>query len=393
MASGSPRRAALLRQCGVPFEVQPADVDEDAIARQLSAQGRNSPRQLVQALAMAKAKAGAQANPGRLALGSDTVVALRERILGKPRDMDEAFATLRLLSGQTHEVHTGVAFVRDNQTWIGVCTTSVQFQDLDDQRIHDYLRLVNPLDKAGSYAVQEHGDLIVAKVEGSHSNVIGLPIHLAAQCLPHSLLQPRQPLTKKILDLSVSLLLLLLLWPLFLLLAMLVRLSSGGPVIYASHRLGLQGRPFRIYKFRTMVSHAEDMLEQTLSESPEKAQEWRRRFKISQDPRVTPVGRFLRKTSLDELPQLWNVLRGEMSLVGPRPIVDEERQRYGLPYELLAQARPGMTGLWQVSGRSRLSYSRRVALDTDYLLHWSIGRDLGILLRTIPVVFSGDGAV
>ena len=173
---------------------------------------------------------------------------------------------------------------------------------------------------------------------------------------------------------------------------MLVKLSSPGPVFYAAKRLGYQGRTISVYKFRTMFSDADEQLERMLSESCEHAAQWSSRYKLDNDPRVTRLGRFLRKSSLDELPQLWNVLKGDMSLVGPRPIREAEVAKYGDNYALLKSVRPGMTGLWQVSGRSTLSYEERVALDIRYIKTRTVWLDISILLRTIPEVLSGKGA-
>jgi lipopolysaccharide/colanic/teichoic acid biosynthesis glycosyltransferase len=145
-------------------------------------------------------------------------------------------------------------------------------------------------------------------------------------------------------------------------------------------------------KFRSMVVNADQMLKQLLDTDPQARAEWESGFKLKNDVRVTRIGRFLRRTSLDELPQLWNVMRGEMSLVGPRPIVDEELARYGADVKYYLQVRPGMTGLWQVSGRSNTDYATRVSLDVDYVKNWSVLRDVVILFKTIRVVVKGHGA-
>jgi len=160
----------------------------------------------------------------------------------------------------------------------------------------------------------------------------------------------------------------------------------GAPVLFAHRRIGCNGTPFRCYKFRSMVTDAEAKLQRVLATDPELAREWREQRKLADDPRITPLGRILRKTSIDELPQLLNVLRGEMSCVGPRPVVEDELRRYGRRQLGYLAARPGITGLWQVSGRSRTGYSRRVALDWLYVRRWSLRLDLVILLRTIPAV-------
>jgi Undecaprenyl-phosphate galactose phosphotransferase WbaP len=197
---------------------------------------------------------------------------------------------------------------------------------------------------------------------------------------------------KRLLDLVLVIASTPVLLPLVAVLAALIRLDSPGPAFYAQDRIGQGGRRIRIWKFRTMVQDADSVLESHLARDLEMRAEWERDHKLRDDPRLTRVGRVLRKTSLDELPQVWNVVRGEMSLVGPRPIVQEEVRRYGEMFALYAKARPGMTGLWQVSGRSDTSYAERVALDTYYVRNWSVWLDLYVLARTLWAVPFGRGA-
>ena len=178
----------------------------------------------------------------------------------------------------------------------------------------------------------------------------------------------------------------------FILISILIVLDSRGGALYSQTRIGRGGRKFKAHKFRTMVLNADDILQQYLDESPELKAEWLATHKLKHDPRVTRVGAILRKLSLDELPQFWNILVGEMSLIGPRPIVDAEIERYGKCFELYKQARPGLTGLWQVSGRSDTSYERRVELDEYYLLNRSIKMDILILFKTVYVVVGRKGA-
>jgi exopolysaccharide production protein ExoY len=187
-------------------------------------------------------------------------------------------------------------------------------------------------------------------------------------------------------------LLLVLFGPLMLLIAVNVVLGDGGPVVFAHWRVGRHGRLFRCFKFRTMRRDADRLLGELLQRDPAAREEWERDQKLRNDPRVPPVGRFLRMTSLDELPQLFNVLRGEMHLVGPRPVVVQEIARYGRHKSHYLSVKPGMTGLWQVSGRNNLSYAQRVALDVRYVEERSVGMDLKILLRTVVVLFTRDGA-
>ena len=180
--------------------------------------------------------------------------------------------------------------------------------------------------------------------------------------------------------------------PAFAIIPLVVKITSRGPVFYRHRRLGRNGREFRIWKFRSMYVDADERLRTILASDPAAAGEWESSFKLKRDPRVTPFGRFLRKTSLDELPQLFNVFAGEMALIGPRPIVDKEVARYGGAYSVFSSVKPGITGLWQVSGRSDTDYARRVDLDKYYVLNWSPWLDLWILLRTVYAVVLMRGA-
>jgi Undecaprenyl-phosphate galactose phosphotransferase WbaP len=175
-------------------------------------------------------------------------------------------------------------------------------------------------------------------------------------------------------------------------LALAIKLTSPGPVFYAHLRLGRNGKRFRAWKLRTMHVNADQLLAKYLASDPDLQQEWEATQKLKNDPRVNSIGRFLRATSLDELPQIWNVLRGEMSLVGPRPIVDDEIDKYCKTYELYSRVTPGVTGLWQISGRNHTTYEDRVAFDAYYVRNWSLWLDLYILIRTFKVVLTREGA-
>ena len=197
---------------------------------------------------------------------------------------------------------------------------------------------------------------------------------------------------KRTLDLIVAILALICVSPLLLAIAILVKLD-GGPALYGHMRIGQGGRRFRCLKFRTMVIDADRRLQDLLATDPAAAAEWAATQKLTADPRVTGIGAVLRCTSIDELPQLLNVLRGEMSLVGPRPIVDAEVPRYADDIAFYYAVRPGVTGLWQISGRSETTYARRVQLDTAYVRNWSFWQDLAILAKTVPAVLARRGAV
>jgi Undecaprenyl-phosphate galactose phosphotransferase WbaP len=206
----------------------------------------------------------------------------------------------------------------------------------------------------------------------------------------------RNPVSKnrnaRVLDISLILLAAPYIILAFLFLAILIKLDSPGPVFYRQTRIGRFGRKFPVYKFRTMVQDADRVLQDYLDKSPELKAEWLATHKLKEDPRVTRLGARLRTWSLDELPQLWNIIIGDMSLVGPRPIVDAEVEKYGKCFELYIQVRPGLTGLWQVSGRNNTTYERRVELDEYYIRNRSLKLDLQILLKTALVVLKKDGA-
>jgi len=199
-------------------------------------------------------------------------------------------------------------------------------------------------------------------------------------------------ITKSLAEITGALFAVILLLPLFCILALLVKISSPGPVFYAARRLGRNGKEIRVLKFRSMYRDAEARLESMLEENPALKAEWTKNFKLKNDPRVTPVGDFLRRASLDELPQFINVLRGDMALIGPRPIVTDEVNYYGENYDVFKRVKPGITGLWQVSGRSDIDYDQRVALDMFYVMNWSLWLDYYIFLKTFYVVLFRKGA-
>lgn len=197
---------------------------------------------------------------------------------------------------------------------------------------------------------------------------------------------------KRVLDTLLSIIAFVFFLPLFIIVPILIKLTSSGPVFFRQKRLGRNGEPIYVWKFRSMYRDAEQRLKILLESDSKARKEWSRHFKLDKDPRITPLGRFLRKTSLDEIPQLFNVIFGDMALIGPRPIVEEEVAYYGNSFKIFSSVKPGVTGLWQVSGRSNTDYAQRVALDTYYVLNWSPWMDLWILVRTVYAVFLMRGA-
>jgi Undecaprenyl-phosphate galactose phosphotransferase WbaP len=227
------------------------------------------------------------------------------------------------------------------------------------------------------------------KAESSLDNATGSTIEFvgagSARYLPGGKL-------KRVLDILVASAGIVVLWPLMLMVALAIRYTDPGPAIFGHERIGLNGRRFKCLKFRSMIINSEAALRDLLERDTAAAAEWAQSQKLKNDPRVTKLGRLLRETSLDELPQLWNVLKGDMSIVGPRPIVSAEVRRYGSDFNAYASTKPGITGLWQVTGRSDCTYDERVSLDVAYVQNWSIVRDVWIIARTIVVVFARKGS-
>ena len=208
----------------------------------------------------------------------------------------------------------------------------------------------------------------------------------------NNLAQRRNRLFKRIFDVTATVIGGILILPVALIVAILIYLDSPGPIVFGHKRVGQGGKEFPCYKFRSMVPNAQEALEIYLKENPEAREEWERDFKLKDDPRVTKIGKFLRKTSLDELPQLWNVLIGDMSLVGPRPIVRAEVEKYGEYINDFYLVPPGITGVWQVSGRSDTTYEERVLMDSWYVHNWSVWIDIVYLVKTVFAVIKSKGA-
>ena len=196
----------------------------------------------------------------------------------------------------------------------------------------------------------------------------------------------------RLFDIVLAVLIILFTLPLLVLIAFAIKTQDGGAAVFAHERIGRGGRTFKCLKFRSMVADAEDRLAELLAKDPVARAEWERDHKLRRDPRITPLGDFLRRSSLDELPQLLNVLRGDMSIVGPRPIVAGEVERYGWRIAHYCAVRPGITGLWQVSGRNDISYRRRVAMDSLYARRKSLAWDVSLLLQTVPAVLLANGS-
>jgi lipopolysaccharide/colanic/teichoic acid biosynthesis glycosyltransferase len=204
--------------------------------------------------------------------------------------------------------------------------------------------------------------------------------------------QPIGGLPKRTFDIVVSFAAIVAFLPLLALICVILKWRDNGPILFRQTRIGFGGRGFACYKFRSMVADADQVLERFLRENADAQREWEMTQKLKSDPRITPFGQFLRRTSLDELPQLFNVLVGDMSIVGPRPIVSSEIPRYGPDFEAYAATRPGLTGLWQVSGRNDCPYPERVALDTRYVRQWAFRSDLLLVAKTFHAVLARRGS-
>ncbi len=327
-----------------------------------------------------------------------------------PIAMETAAAYLR----DTHLGYDVIAFIDPEakpSSWreLGVGTKQVPVQPLDpdSQLLPSWLgrpHIVVALELSELPAREElieklslyHGDLDII------SPVRGLPINNARAShffthdilslrISNNLARPYSQLMKRWFDIVAASAIIVFLAPLLALIALLVR-REGEPVFFAHTRIGRHGQLFKCLKFRTMVPNATKVLAELIERDPVARLEWERSFKLKNDPRITRLGHFLRKSSLDELPQLLNVIRGEMSLVGPRPVVPHELERYGDAKRYYLEVRPGITGLWQISGRNDLDYERRVSLDTWYVRNWTLWYDIFILFRTALTVPAKAGA-
>ena len=228
---------------------------------------------------------------------------------------------------------------------------------------------------------------MIDKTLSSNSNLVIPKVEIIEKNLKKSFLYE---ITKRVIDIVGSLIGIILLSPIFLIIAVLIKIEDpNGKVFFGHKRVGYEGNLFPCWKFRTMVHNAEELLKQL---TPEQKKEYEETFKLKDDPRITKIGKFLRKTSLDELPQLVNILFGQMTIIGPRPIVTKELEKYGEYGEYLVRVKPGLSGLWQVSGRSDTSYEERVTFDMQYIVKRNIGLDLYIMFMTVVKIFKREGA-
>lgn len=259
--------------------------------------------------------------------------------------------------------------------------TSINDFEQKLRELQQIYRYVYIFDDAGRYLVSEFQPVFP----------IGKGITMFE--LQNKLLDPKRMALKRAIELMLAIVLLPLLLPLIFFIGVAIILDSKGPIFYSQERIGKGGKPFKCLKFRTMYRDADSRLKEILDKDEKAREEWQKYFKLKNDPRVTKVGKFLRKTSLDELPQIFNVLKGEMSFVGPRPVLRRELEEYYKEFSrYYYEVRPGITGLWQISGRNELDYEQRVRLDVWYVLNWSLWLDFVIFVKTIKVVLSGKGA-
>ena len=208
----------------------------------------------------------------------------------------------------------------------------------------------------------------------------------------HNLTFKGNLIIKRLMDVTAILITMPIVLPVVIILAIMTKCTSKGPIFYGHKRIGKNGKEIKCWKFRSMCVNSQEILEQILANDPVRRAEWEKDRKFQDDPRVTKFGKFLRKTSLDELPQLFNILFGDMSLVGPRPVTEPELVKYGKYKDYVLSVVPGLTGLWQVSGRSDTGYEERISFDTYYIQNWSIWLDIWILIKTVWVVLKGKGA-
>ncbi|MCR5080300.1 MAG: undecaprenyl-phosphate galactose phosphotransferase WbaP [Treponema sp.] len=237
---------------------------------------------------------------------------------------------------------------------------------------------------------------VITIPENQYSAAISLKIRDFGGVLGFSttnyLTRPIPVFIKRLIDIIACILIAVIVIPVTIIIAVIIKITSPGPVFYGHKRVGKNHKEIKCWKFRSMCNNSQEILEQILATDPVRREEWERDRKFTDDPRVTKFGKFLRKTSLDELPQIWNIFTGEMSLVGPRPVTQDELIKYGTHVDYVLSVKPGLSGMWQVSGRSETSYEERILFDTYYIQNWSVWLDLWILIKTFWVVLIGKGA-
>ena len=268
-----------------------------------------------------------------------------------------------------------------------VQTVIITAPGMDNDKLADLIGRIQPYVRNVSFVP----DLIGTPMTGVEPQVLFSEEVLLLR-LKNNLARRRNRIIKRSFDIIVTIVGGLLISPVLLIVTIMVAVENHGHVIFAHKRVGKNGILFPCYKFQSMVPNAQEKLKAYLAQNPSARKEWEETFKLTNDPRITKLGAFLRKTSLDELPQLWNVIKGDMSLVGPRPIVQEEIDKYDKNFREYSMVLPGITGMWQASGRSDTTYEERVAMDTWYVRNWSIWIDIMYLFKTIKAVFVGKGA-
>jgi undecaprenyl-phosphate galactose phosphotransferase len=318
--------------------------------------------------------------------------------------------TVHALKREPNLGYEVIGFIDENEPKTSYCIDGIRVHG-HLQRIERYVKKCDIQDVVIASEKIDKGQLIhlINKLQHKVKNVLYIPdfsgmavigtelrhfFHdqMLALKIKNNLARPLNYFIKKLFDYTVSLILFFLLIIPILIISALIRLTSQGPAIFKQQRIGKDGEPFMCYKFRTMFSNADERLKNILITDPDARAEWQAYWKLQKDPRVTKIGNFLRKTSLDELPQIWNVLKGEMSLVGPRPYLPREWDALKEYSEIIHSVHPGITGLWQVSGRSDSSYEQRLSLDSWYVRNWNLWLDIVILIRTVFVVLKKEGA-
>jgi Undecaprenyl-phosphate galactose phosphotransferase WbaP len=282
-------------------------------------------------------------------------------------------------------VHADKAFDNEIASRLSVRTSVLVASEVPKQLANDITRR----QIGGFRHVILVPDLQIFQTIGVSSIEMGYVLGMRAR---YNLHNRWDSILKLMIDQFLALILAFVSLPVILVIALLIKLDSSGPVLFTQERIGKDGRTFYMLKFRTMVRNADEVLKAYLASEPRFLAEWEMHQKLKNDPRITRIGKILRRLSLDELPQVWNVLDGKMSLVGPRPIIAEEIQKYGDRFEFYRRVKPGITGLWQVSGRNDMSYAERVARDEYYVRNWSVWLDITILARTLVTVINQNGA-